>query len=202
MRRRSTSHCFTQTRTRQRTTAAWFVTDFTAVRAMRADKRIQLLHCARAYMISKAELLTLAHPYHQYQFLFGVVVLVVQNEESQNDLYMVLLVPALLAECHRLLKMIRTLYKTFILLIILLSIRSFISFVGFSGGEQCPAGDSYLSQLTPNMCTYVCNRWPQYCSPLSLNDARFIRCSEYVRPPQFTIEWCIYRLSKICSPPI
>lgn len=61
---------------------------------MRAGKRIQLLRCATAYMIPKAELLTLAHPYHQYQFLFGVVVLVVQNEESQNDLYiyMVLLV--------------------------------------------------------------------------------------------------------------
>lgn len=65
------------------------------------------------------ELLTLAHPYHQYQFLYVVV----QQKASHNDLYGVVSG----RRCrwpnaieHRLLKMIQTLYKTFILLIIVI----------------------------------------------------------------------------------
>lgn len=61
---------------RQRMTAAWFVTDFTAVRVKMLGQRIWLhLHRTPLVQLIRTSCTHLfsAHPYHQYQFLLVLV---------------------------------------------------------------------------------------------------------------------------------
>lgn len=198
---------------RQRTTAAWFVTDFTAVRVKMLGQRIWL-HLHRSLLVQLIR--RVARICFQRILIININFFSFSSCAAKRHwkwfiyIYMVVDGFCCWPNARRLFKMIQTLYTTFISSLLSLSIRSFISFVGFSAEQCLPFGQKFI-HFVQNMCTYVCKRWPQYIAAVHRHPqwrrhaecyVRFIWWVE-IRLGRHNLQsFGIYRLLNICSPPI